>query len=208
VRQELCTSTKILIDCLLLTRSTQPCITKAGDPMIKFHVDGDLGKDLRRLSRRGDNAIRDLNDRSKPLNKIKQKQITRWSHNFAKQGTEYGSRWDDLSPATIQSRERPSAPMLVQTGSLFQHFTKLNKGGVVSDTNVKWIMTNAEGEHGGAANILYHHFGGENHGWYFGSLSDVPARPMWDMDEQDAESAKEELAKWMDGILLKYFGIA
>jgi phage gpG-like protein len=141
-----------------------------------------------------------MRDRSEPLRKVKQKQITRWARNFDSEGRIYG-KWPALSPTwTIPDRldaGHGAGPILVREGALRTHFVNSNEAGQVNNQAIHWDHRNQPG-----AYIVSHHTGFPNP---IPNRRPIPARPLWDLDPEDEESARKIMEDWIDRIIGQYF---
>ena len=142
-----------------------------------------------------------LRNRTKPLERIKKRQIRRWVQNFHSEGGEYGV-WSPLRPWTMGSRQAlgygASGPKLVRTGALLGFFNKENQAGVVNAENISWLI---QGDGSGGSYAVFHQTG------YYNYLTGgfVPARKMWELDEKDADVVEEEMKRYVDQIIKQYY---
>lgn len=143
-----------------------------------------------------------LRNRTPVLEKIKKDQIKRWLVNFDGEGSEYDP-WAPLAEATIEDRFYKgfdSGPILVRTGAHAAHFIEQNEAGVVSDDAVNWNFRDKGGKRGdGGAYLLTHHLG-EPNPW-----GPMPARILWDLDEQDLANAEKKLDAYVGKIVTDLF---
>lgn len=139
----------------------------------------------------------DLADRSRPLKKVKRRQIARWQKHFRSEGGEYG-RWKPLAPATVANRGGSAHPILIQSGRMLGWVNTQNNAGIVSAQSVHWDFS-GDGSDGSYA--VFHQTGSVNVPW----RTTNPARKIWELDEQDESTAEEILQEYVDGIVRKYY---
>ncbi len=142
------------------------------------------------------NATREaLDDREKPLEKIKARQIKRWDANFTRQGNLY-QPWAALAKSTLEDRKYLGygpGPILVRTGNTRSHFVDLNEKGIIKQESVRWNMRDKAG-----AYPLTHELGRPN------IFATMPRRRLWEMNEEDEEGAALIMEKWIDSIIKRY----
>jgi phage gpG-like protein len=140
-----------------------------------------------------------LDERQPLMQRIKDRQIRRWATNFNSQGALYGA-WPALSPFTLarRAREGSGSKMLVRTGRLVSWVTANNRAGVVDNQSVHWNFR-FSGKDGSYA--VFHNDG------YYSVLykAPVPARLIWDLNEQDENEIAELTEDYVDAVIARYF---
>lgn len=151
--------------------------------MIKLRIEAKgLDEFIRGLS----DFIRQMKNRSEIMRKIKRDQVSRWSANFLSEGAEYGKHWEPTSENTVGYSGRT----LYQTGGTYRFFMSLNEDGQVDNNSIEWGFYNAMNGRGGQYPVSHHT------GYNLGS-SRVPARMLWDLDNQDEDRIEEDLSRWV-----------
>lgn len=166
--------------------------------MIKLIYSAKTFQSLGRLVKKLQRTQHALERRSKAHKAIMQRQITRWDKNFGAEGAEYGSQWAALSEDWTVEERGSSSPILVRSGDLHRSFVGQNAAGVVTDDAVKWSFHNAYPPY-----PLSHHTGYPNP---ISNRADIPARPLWQLDNKDEEAAREELDKFIKMQIKQNFG--
>lgn len=175
--------------------------------MIRFSWDTGFQSDLKKFAKNIDRMEHKLEDRTNPIQKIKKRQVKRWAANFSRQGAIY-DKWDPLHASTIRRRIRGSGTTpLVETGGLFSHFVEMNEAGEITNDSVTWNFYNRSGFSGGAQNILGQHFGINPNKGLGGGMEPVPARVLWDFNQEDREAAEDIMSDWVFKIVETYFGV-
>jgi phage gpG-like protein len=168
--------------------------------MLKIELGKKVIQEANRLLKEVTTIKDRLHDRSEPLRKVKRKQVTRWARNFDSEGRIYGA-WPALSPTwTIPARLEAghgAGPILVREGALRTHFVNSNEKGEVDNQAIHWDFRNQAG-----AYIVSHHTGYPNP---IPNRRPIPARPLWDLDPEDEDSARKVMDEWVDRILARYF---
>ena len=127
--------------------------------------------------------------------------------NFTTQGSIYG-QWEPLRESTIARRIPGSGVTpLVETGGLIAHFTNMNEQGQVTNEAVTWNFQNRGGFSGGAQHIMEQHFGINPNKGLGGKLGPVPARVLWDLNDDDREAAEDIMFDWVNRVVDRYFGV-
>jgi phage gpG-like protein len=166
--------------------------------MIRFDIDAKgLDKAIRDVS----DFIADVKNRKDVMQEIKQEQIDRWAENFQSFGAEY-EPWRETSKSYREQRVREgyaSSPTLYRSGRTFAHFLQQNEAGQATNSAVNWSFTNRIAGRNGAYTVSHHS------GYQLGK-STVPARVLWDLDEEDEDRVEADLEQWLDQLGDKHFG--
>lgn len=146
---------------------------------------------------------RELQNPQDGLERVKKKQISRWTKNFRNQGSEYGT-WAALAESTIagrRARGQPAGPILQASGALLNVFNTENQAGIIAAQSIHWQFHGVSGGAGGAT--------GPFHGEGFYNVPAggvwVPPRVIWDLDQEDEENAEREMLKHIDRVIARYF---
>jgi len=130
---------------------------------------------------------------------LKEEQNERWARNFESQGGEYED-WQDTSMSYQQQRTREGfapTPTLFRSGRTFLHFIVQNEAAGVSNNAVNWNFSNRIAGRNGAYTVSHHT------GYTLGG-STVPARLLWDLDEEDEDRGAADVEMWVDANAEKY----
>jgi phage gpG-like protein len=174
--------------------------------MFSVKVSSQTLRDFERLSKDTKAATVALNDNSRVMQQVKQYMVDRWATNFSSEGQIYG-KWKGLAGWTLQDRAKKgygSSPILVRTGALFSHFIRENEAGEVSNDAVYWQMKNkgSRGQPGGWT--VRHHEGYDNP---LPNRGRIPARVLWDINDEDEERIEEITEDYVDIIIRRYIDI-
>lgn len=183
--------------------------------MFSIRFSGQTNASLTRLIGNLARADAALHDQSAPLTKIKKRQIKRWATNFTEEGgiyetwppiAAYGVNKDGEEVLGWTGRDRvamglaPDHEILVRSEGTFASFVTQNEAGEVGNSAVDWTFRNTGGGARGGAYPVSHHTG------YTTALgSYVPARKLWDLDEEDADEALEITEQYINKVIRTYF---
>lgn len=143
-----------------------------------------------------------LHDLKPAFEKIKKRQIKRWDQNFTGEGRFYGN-WAALEESTVIDRRNKGygpRPILVRGGSLLGWVNEHNQAGKVAAQSVHWEFQGVSGGAGGASAPFH------SEGFYnVAAGRDVHPRKIWDLNEDDEKNAEDEMNRYIDRIIARYF---
>lgn len=148
--------------------------------------------------------IRDLRNRKELMDKLKETQVERWQANFESRGGEY-EEWQETSPeyqAVRVAEGFSPTPTLERSGRLLTHFTSQNEAGKTNNSAVRWEFFNRVAGRRGAYTVSHHT------GYQLGKGArkhPVPARVLWDLDNQDEDRGATEIENWIDELAARHF---
>lgn len=173
--------------------------------MIKIEIDAATKRQINSLVTAAEGFEAKMKDRSEVLKKIKRRQITRWARNFSSEGAIYGE-WPALSPIwTIPERVVLGygiGPKLVREGSLMSWVLAENEKPKETNQTLQWNFS-WSGSRDGSLAVL-HHQGYRNAAARSGR---VPARKIWDLDNDDRKAMETIVEEYVDRIATRYFGV-
>ena len=170
--------------------------------MIEITVSPKTLSDIRTLITKLRTLKRRMNNRTQLMTEAKRNQTRVWLRNFDGEGGRYGD-WPALSDAALEDRADrgyPPGPILRRSGKLRGIVSRQSYAGQVTRDAVHWDFVNEGGDSGDGGYPLTHHFGMSSGRW------NVPARPIWGLNEKDARNLERTAKRWLDAILAEVFG--
>lgn len=141
-----------------------------------------------------------LENRTKPLQKIKRYQTKQWEANFTSTGGIYG-KWPPHSPNT-----RGAKKLLYRTGNMFASIKDQQNKGMVSSDGIFWSFTNPGPRSPNGSWPLVHHFGADIVQPRMNRTISIPARKIWDFNQSDADNAGRIMDQWVEEVVRTHFG--
>lgn len=164
--------------------------------MISITVDtSEITDAIRRIGR----FISALQHREDLNQMLKEEQNERWARNFQSRGGEYED-WAETSDFQQQRRVQEGyspTPTLEMTGRTLQHFLSQNDEASITNSAVNWNFTNRIAGRDGQYTVSHHT------GYRLGN-SQVPARLLWDLDEEDEDRGEQDVELWLEANAEKY----
>lgn len=160
--------------------------------MLTIRVDA---KELDRRRREIRELITNLDDRREVLEEIKKEQVERWVQNFESQGGEY----EPWAPSA------EGGPALHVTGRTFSVFTDQAERGNVNAASVRWDFRNTFGAGTPPNQAPYGQIVSFQEGYTLGN-SEIPARTLADMDEEDEERIANTIEEFVSRLMYEAFG--
>jgi phage gpG-like protein len=184
--------------------------------MIEFKVVG-IGELDRR--RKGVNIFRsELEDRRNLLKEVNDYLEVEWLNNFADKGARY-EKWKPLAKATQEDRRSKGynpTDTLIRDSDLNAAFAEQSSSGRINAASVRWKFSDT-----GESFPVSHHLGFENpnkgRGRYkskakgrkgrlkSSSASAIPARMLWDIDDQNENEIASMVEDFLTRLAIKHF---
>lgn len=157
---------------------------------VKINVSTGTIQQLDRRYRGVREAIKNLDDRHKLLEEIKQGQVDRWAQDFMSGGD---PEWTPTSPSQKERRVKQGfspTPTLIRSGATMAHFFSQNEEGNVGAASITWSFSNRKG-----AYTVSHHTG------YGLGRSTIPSRMLWNLDSEDQDIIAEQIEEFVEAQL-------
>lgn len=186
---------------------------------IKMEVDRASIRELDRRRKGVKELIKDSKDRRIVLQQVKHYLAQRWLENFADEGAIYG-KWKGLAEATADTREQQGygryEPILVRTETLAVEFSEQGEDEArLNAASVRWNFHDTAD-----AFPVSHHLGFPNPmasrttsssrkrstSRQRGGPRDIPARKLWDINDEDEARISVMLEDWFEMIFNKNLG--
>jgi phage gpG-like protein len=168
--------------------------------MLKMIISPATYEKLKTLARDLNRVQSALARRQSPHRKIRDRMVERWAINFDSEGGQYSALWPEHKDSTIDLWGPPNK-MLNRTGALRAGFIAQAKTPTIAPDATRWNFQAKP------AYLFAQHFGRPDNKLFNpnGANAPIPARPIWGIDNEDAEMAKEELEKYVDEVIAKHF---